>query len=255
MEQPEAATDEREEAAAAEEPPLVADPVPSAVLKTPSEGLESIPQYPKRVIIVGGGIAGLVAGFELLRQGHDPLILEAQHRVGGRIYTLRDFAPGLYAEAGAMRIPAVHDLTLAYCRLFGLQLRPFVMGNPRCLVYLDGQRLTMGEADAEPQRLPFSLAPHELGRTYSQLWDEATREVRELYQRIGEEALAQVIADYDRYSIREFLTMRGFSEGAIELYGVMSFREANLGAAVIEQLREIIGRAFDDMSEDGVFAG
>ena len=249
MEQPEAATDEREEAAAAEEPPLIVDPVPSAVLKTPSEGLESIPQYPKRVIIVGGGIAGLVAGFELLRQGHDPLILEAQHRVGGRIYTLRDFAPGLYAEAGAMRIPAVHDLTLAYCRLFGLQLRPFVMGNPRCLVSLDGQRFTMGEADAEPQRLPFSLAPHELGRTYSQLWDEATREVRELYQRIGEEALAQVIADYDRYSIREFLTMRGFSEGAIELYGVMSFREANLGAAVIEQLREIIGRAFDDMSE------
>ncbi|HXL42305.1 MAG TPA: hypothetical protein VN986_07205, partial [Actinomycetota bacterium] len=67
VEQPEAATDEREEAAAAEEPPLIADPVPSAVLKTPSEGLESIPQYPKRVIIVGGGIAGLVAGFELLR--------------------------------------------------------------------------------------------------------------------------------------------------------------------------------------------
>ena len=235
MEQPDAGTDERDEVAAAEEPPLIADPVPPAVLKTPSEGLESIPQYPKRVIIVGGGIAGLVAGFELARQGHDPLILEAQNRVGGRIYTLRDFAPGLYAEAGAMRIPAVHDLTLEYCRLFGLQLRPFVMGNPRSLVYLDGQRLTMGEADAEPQRLPFSLAEHELGRTYTELWDEATKEVRELYQRIGEAALQQVIDDYDRYSIREFLTMRGFSEGAIELYGVMSFREANLGAAVIEQ--------------------
>jgi monoamine oxidase len=81
------------------------------------------------------------------------------------------------------------------------------------------------------------------------MWDEATREVRELYQRVGEAALQQVIADYDRYSIREFLLMRGFSEGAIELYGVMSFREANLNAAVIEQLREIIGQAFDDMQE------
>ena len=29
-----------------------------------------------------------------------------------------------------MRIPRVHDLTLAYCELFGLELRPFVMGNP-----------------------------------------------------------------------------------------------------------------------------
>ena len=33
--------------------------------------------------------------------------------------------------------------------------------------------------------------------------------------------------------------MRGFSEGAIELYGVMSFRESNMNAAVVEQLREI----------------
>ena len=210
MEQSEAATAEQEEVATAE-PPLIADPVPAAVLKTPSEGLESIPQVPKRVIIVGGGVAGLVAAFELLRQGHDPLILEAQKRVGGRVYTLRDFAPGLYAEAGAMRIPAVHDLTLEYCRLFGLELRPFVMGNPRTLVHLDGQRLTMGEADSQPERLPFQLAEHELGRTYTELWDEATREVRELYQRVGEAALQQVIAEYDRYSIREFLAMRGFS--------------------------------------------
>src|SRR6266849_3980329 len=232
-----------------EEPPLISSPVPSAVLKTPLEGLESIPQIPKRVIIVGAGVAGLVTAFELLRQGHDPLILEAQHRVGGRIYTLRSFAPGLYAEAGAMRIPRVHDLTLEYCRLFGLELRPFVMGNPKSLLHLEGQRLTMGEADSEPERLTFELAEHERGRTYTELWDEATREVRELYQRFGEAALQQVIADYDKYSIREFLKMRGFSEGAIELYGIMSFREANLNAAVIEQLREIIGRAFDDMQE------
>ena len=56
-------------------------------------------QSAKRVIIIGGGIAGLVAAFELRRQGHEPLVLEAQHRVGGRVYTMRDFAPGLYAEA------------------------------------------------------------------------------------------------------------------------------------------------------------
>ena len=43
--------------------------------------------------------------------------------------------------------------------------------------------------------------------------------------------------------------MRGFSEGAIELYGVMSFREQNMNAAVIEQLREIVGRSFEDMQE------
>ena len=95
----------------------------------------------KRVIVMGAGLAGLVAAYELRAQGHEPLVLEAQNRVGGRIYTLRCFAPGLYAEAGGMRIPRSHDLTLEYCERFGLELRPFVMGNPKALVHLGGQRV------------------------------------------------------------------------------------------------------------------
>src|SRR5918992_265736 len=110
---------------------------------------------------------------ELERQGHDVLALEAQNRVGGRIYTLRDFAPGLYAEAGGMRIPRAHDLTLEYCRLFGLELRPFVMGNPQGLVYIGGERMTLQEAQEAPARLPFSLDPHEQGRTADEMWEEA----------------------------------------------------------------------------------
>ncbi|MBA2253719.1 MAG: flavin monoamine oxidase family protein, partial [Chloroflexi bacterium] len=219
------------------------------VLATPEEGLERIPQASKRVIVIGGGIAGLVAAFELRRQGHDPLILEAQHRVGGRVHTLRDFAPGLYAEAGAMRIPRVHDLTLAYCELFGLELRPFVMGNPKTLVHIDGQRMTNDEADREPQRLPFQLAEHERGRTWTQLWNDATKQFQERYEAEGLDALERILHDYDHFSTREFLRDRGFSEGALELYAVMSFRESNMNAAVVEQLREIVGRSFEDMQE------
>ena len=226
-----------------------APPISKQMIATATEGLERWAQPGKRVLILGGGIAGLVAAFELKRQGHDPLILEAQHRVGGRVQTLRDFAPGLYAEAGAMRIPRVHDLTLAYCDLFGLELRPFVMGNPRTLVYINGQRMTVEEADREPERLPFDLADHEKGKTWTQLWNEATSEFREQYEQGGVESLDSLLHSYDQYSIREFLVMRGFSEGALELYGVMSFRESNMNAAVVEQLREIVGRSFEDMQE------
>src|SRR5688500_13509201 len=91
------------------------------VLKIIEEGLEPGDSVPRRVIIVGAGMAGLAAGYELLRAGHNPVILEAQHRVGGRVYTLREpFAPGLYAEAGAMRLPRAHELTMAYVNKFGL---------------------------------------------------------------------------------------------------------------------------------------
>jgi monoamine oxidase len=69
-----------------------------------------------RVIVVGAGMAGLVAATELLRAGHDPVVLEAQQRVGGRVLTLREpFAPGLWAEAGAMRIPQPKEVLSAGC--------------------------------------------------------------------------------------------------------------------------------------------
>ena len=58
-------------------------------------------QKPKKVIVVGAGMAGLVAAFELAQVGHDVTVLESQTRVGGRVYTLGEkdgFAKGLHGE-------------------------------------------------------------------------------------------------------------------------------------------------------------
>src|SRR5712691_9396771 len=83
-------------------------------------------QQPRRIVVMGAGLAGLAAAHELVKAGHDVVVLEAQQRPGGRVYTLRDpFADGLYAEAGAARIPDSHDLTRGYAAEFGLQLVPF----------------------------------------------------------------------------------------------------------------------------------
>ena len=80
---------------------------------------------PKKIVIIGAGIAGLSAGYDLTQLGHQVTILEARTRPGGRIHTLREpFADGLYAEAGAARIPDNHDLVLKYVKQFGLPLEP-----------------------------------------------------------------------------------------------------------------------------------
>ena len=76
----------------------------------------------KRITILGAGIAGLVAAYELEQMGHEVDILEGSPRVGGRVWTRRfgkeTDAP--YAELGAMRIPKEHQHTLHYVEKMGL---------------------------------------------------------------------------------------------------------------------------------------
>jgi monoamine oxidase len=77
----------------------------------------------KKIIVVGAGLAGLCAAYELTQAGHDVKVLEAQLRPGGRVCTFRaPFSDGMYAEVGAMHIPDTHDLTLHYTQLFNLSL-------------------------------------------------------------------------------------------------------------------------------------
>jgi len=223
--------------------------VSGETLATPSQGLEKRDGASKHVVVIGGGLAGLVAAYELKRQGHRPIVLEAQNRVGGRIYTLRNFAPGLYAEAGGMRIPRVHNLTLEYCRLFKLPLRPFVMGNPKGLVHVGGERMTMEEAQRDPSRLSFDLTPRERGKTADALWDAATADMRRMVESDGDSAWQEIVRQYDQYSLYEFLRHKGWSSGAIEYYAVMNFVEADMHNSVVEILREDIGKAYVDMQE------
>ena len=94
---------------------------------------------PKNIVIVGAGLAGLVSGSLLKDAGHNVKIIEANNRVGGRVYTLRaPFTDGLYLDAGAMRIPEFHYLVMEYIRKFGLQIQPFINETPEDIFYVNG---------------------------------------------------------------------------------------------------------------------
>ena len=94
----------------------------------------------RRVLILGAGLAGMSAAYELAKYGFDCEIFEARARVGGRCWTVRPgdrqteidgpeqvarFTEGGYMNPGPARIPGHHTTTLGYCRELGVPIEVF----------------------------------------------------------------------------------------------------------------------------------
>ncbi|WOJ93093.1 FAD-dependent oxidoreductase [Congregibacter variabilis] len=124
---------------------LLADPDPNSHARRMLSPLVGGAATRPTVAILGAGIGGLSAAFELEKAGYDVTILEASHRIGGRNFTVRsgtvideignrqvcefDDDPSLYFNAGPARIPAVHHRIMNYCREFKVELEPFINLN------------------------------------------------------------------------------------------------------------------------------
>ena len=101
----------------------------------------AVPQQTgQRILVLGGGLAGLAAAFELQKSGHNVTVLEAQLRPGGRVRTLRDNL-AVYVEAGAEQIPAAHDITISYAKQLGLNLLRSGVPNTRSFYHLKGKNV------------------------------------------------------------------------------------------------------------------
>jgi monoamine oxidase len=103
-----------------------------------------------KVVILGAGVAGLSAAYELGKAGYQCTILEARERVGGRNFTVRRgakidmndgtsqlcaFDEGLYFNAGPARLPSHHQAVLGYCREFGIPLEVEVNSSRSAYVW------------------------------------------------------------------------------------------------------------------------
>jgi monoamine oxidase len=123
-----------------------------------SPGVSALPQLAadfgkgKKIVILGAGIAGLVAAYELRKAGFECIVLEARGRPGGRSWTIRegskveftdgtaqrcDWQNGGYFNAGPARIPSIHTHLLEYCRELGVPLEVEVNTSRSALMQAD----------------------------------------------------------------------------------------------------------------------
>jgi monoamine oxidase len=118
-----------------------------------------------RVAILGGGIAGMAAAYEMGKAGYRCSILEARSRPGGRNWTIRrgtdlkfldgavqhcEFDEGHYWNAGPARLPSIHKTILGYCKELGVPLEIEVNSSRSSLLQnsraFDGKPVTQRRA-------------------------------------------------------------------------------------------------------------
>ncbi len=203
----------------------------------------------KKVIVVGAGMAGLAAAYQLAEAGHDVTLLEATLRPGGLVLTLREpFSDGLYADAGAMFIPENHDLVLGYVRLFQLPLKPYFPQGLARVYYLAGRRMQVGEKEDPPWPLPLTPEERRLG-----LGGIRSRYVSSLLDEIGNPAAPgwppASLEKYDRLSFGEFLRQRGASPAAVTLLSLGAWNQWGEGVDTVSTLLVLRGAALRRSAE------
>ena len=169
----------------------------------------------KRVVVLGAGLAGLAAAWNLMQRGYEVRVLEAQDIPGGRVKTIRaPFKNGGYAEAGALRIPNNHRYTMKYIKLMGLESKlAAYQEDGKHLWYLQGKRFTTPEGEwpleglsPEEKTNPFAM----LGRYWGPGFQAVGDPTREEFPTASALTL-------DPYMLGEFFRKNGASDAWLKV--------------------------------------
>ncbi|MDJ0727954.1 MAG: NAD(P)/FAD-dependent oxidoreductase [Prochloraceae cyanobacterium] len=208
---------------------------------------------PQRIGILGAGMAGLAAAYELKKLGYEVEILEGSDRVGGRVWTKR-FEDGQYGEYGAMRIPGTHDYTRYYIEKVGLKLGRFITSNAKGFYDVRGviSRIYQAIDKLYPQyknlrKIDLELAseigengyPKGVGAILGNLIEPilknlSTEDKKALY----DGKLTDKLKKLDAIALRLFLGQeRPECDGATDLIGELTGLEGLWEGTIIEELR------------------
>src|SRR5262249_20199691 len=189
--------------------------VPGLKIATRRGGLK-LASNPKNIVVLGGGLAGLSAAFELGKAGHNVTVLKARKTPGGRVRTIRGWADDQYAEAGALSFPQIHEFTWGYVTDFKLPIRPAFQPGFDHIADIRGStfRITAaGNAD-----IPFQLTQAE---RQAGIFGIISLYLQQYTSDVGNPRKPgwppDNLAGLDQISCKQLLQNLGASDGAIDI--------------------------------------
>jgi len=217
---------------------------------TAAEPRAATAQGSREALVLGAGLAGLAAAYELKKAGFAVAVLEARSRPGGRVLTWRDpFADGLYAEMGAEYVDATDEFDHRYCKELGLQVMTARLYDG---IFVRGQKLRMDAFKREKQALPY--AGTEGGRLFGQ---EARYLKRVLALIKDPERLPEEVLKLDNLSTVELLLQEGAPEDIAALYTYTQATESTARPREMSALAMVRShrRSFSENTDEGRILG
>ena len=173
----------------------------------------------QRVVVVGAGLAGLAAAYDLMQAGVDVVVAEQAERAGGRIKTVRDvFDDGAWVDVGGQTSGPGYANFFYFATLFELEMEPqsVFQGRPEILLDLDGDLYSGSELRTDPARWPVDLHADERATAPLRLLSRYLRPVAGQIRDV-QRVLEPEFAHYDEMSLAGFLEGAGASPAAVQL--------------------------------------
>ncbi|MFD2036134.1 protoporphyrinogen/coproporphyrinogen oxidase [Belliella marina] len=198
-----------------------------------------------KVIVIGAGVSGLIAAYELERSGISPVILEAGDRVGGRIAT--DEVDGFLLDRGFQVLLTAYPEARRYLDYEALKLRKFDSG---AIILKPGGAFTIHDPGRNPSAI-FGMAFSPVGTLVDKL------KIFKLNKELNKKTIDDIFESNDM-STMDFLKQYGFSEKIIGQFfkpffsGVFLENDLNTSSRMFQFVFKMFGEGFAAIPEGGM---